>query len=99
MTKLIPAVAIAVLFGAAAVAQDGQGTTFSEIDTNANGALTLDEIQAVSPGVTAKDVSAYDVNADGQLSEDEFAVWVSGQPAPAGDRMNTEESDDPSRSY
>lgn len=99
MTKFIPAVAIAVLFGAAAVAQDGQGTTFSEIDTNANGALTLDEIKVVSPGVTAKDVSAYDVNADGQLSEDEFAVWVSGQPAPNGDGMTSDESSDPSEPY
>lgn len=99
MTKFIPAAAIALILGASAVAQDGQGTTFSDIDTNANGALTLDEIKVVSPGVTAKDVSAYDINADGQLSEDEFAVWVSGQPAPTGDGMTNDESDNSSEPY
>lgn len=36
-------------------------------DANGDGVLTLDEVQAVMPEVTAKAFSAMDLNADGAL--------------------------------
>ena len=46
----------------------------TEMDSNADGLLTVDEVQAVYPDVTAEGFTAMDVNADGALDSDEVAA-------------------------
>lgn len=49
--------------------------SFADIDTDADGFLSLSEIQVVKPEVTADDVAAYDTDGDTMLSEAEFEAW------------------------
>jgi len=50
----------------------------TSMDTNGDGVLTVDEVQAVYPDMTPETFSAMDVNADGALDDDEV---VAGQDA------------------
>ena len=45
--------------------------TAAEVDANGDGMLTVDEVQAVFPDVTAEEFSAMDLNADGGLDDGE----------------------------
>ncbi len=49
----------------------GQGA--GDIDANGDGVLTIDEVQAVYPEITADSFTAMDLNADGALDGDEVA--------------------------
>lgn len=64
MTKAIitTIIAIAVPVGAWAA---------TEADANGDGLLTIDEVQAVMPEITAEAFSTMDLNADGALDADE----------------------------
>ncbi|MBW4708021.1 hypothetical protein KX928_09500 [Roseobacter sp. YSTF-M11] len=55
---------IAVLSASAAMAQ-------LAADANGDGVLTIDEVQAVYPDITAETFSTMDLNADGALDEAE----------------------------
>ena len=46
----------------------------SAADTNGDGVLTIEEVQAVVPEVDADTFSAMDANGDGALDQDEIAV-------------------------
>jgi len=46
----------------------------TEADTNGDGVLTLDEVQAVYPDITADMFTSMDVNADGTLDDDEVVA-------------------------
>lgn len=46
----------------------------SAADTNGDGVLTIEEVQAVVPDVDADTFSAMDANADGVLDVDEIAI-------------------------
>jgi Ca2+-binding EF-hand superfamily protein len=46
----------------------------TSLDTNGDGLLTLDEVQAVFPDITAEAFSAMDVNADGALDDNEVVA-------------------------
>ncbi len=48
----------------------GQGAV--EVDANGDGLLTIQEVQAVFPSVTAEGFSAMDANADGALDDSEI---------------------------
>jgi len=50
----------------------GQGA--SELDTNGDGVLTIDEVQASFPDVSSDMFTAMDLNADGALDADEVAA-------------------------
>ena len=65
MTRTIKTVTLlaAMLAGAAWAA--------SEADANGDGVLTIDEVQAVMPDITADAFNAMDLNADGALDADE----------------------------
>ena len=43
-----------------------------EVDTNGDGVLSLAEVQAVWPSVTAEDFETMDANADGSLDDTEI---------------------------
>ena len=78
MTKLATLALMAVTVPALAMAQ-------SSADANGDGVLTLDEVQAVYPDVTAEQFSAMDLNADGALDDSEVqAAQEAGlMPAPS----------------
>lgn len=44
----------------------------AELDTNGDGLLSVTEVQAVYPDVTAEQYSAMDLNADGALDDAEL---------------------------
>lgn len=46
----------------------------TEIDANGDGMLTVEEVQAAFPEITAENFSAMDVNADGALDADEVTA-------------------------
>ena len=43
-----------------------------EVDTNGDGILSLEEVQAVWPSVTTEDFEKMDANADGSLDDTEI---------------------------
>lgn len=69
MNKLIPTLAALVTASFPALAM-GAGAT--DADANGDGLLTVEEVQAVYPEVTAETFSAMDANADGALDENEI---------------------------
>lgn len=70
MTKIASLTFVAALtvptFALAQVATD--------LDTNGDGVLTIDEVQASFPDVTSDVFTAMDLNADGALDADEVAA-------------------------
>ncbi|WP_050931330.1 hypothetical protein [Aestuariivita boseongensis] len=46
----------------------------TEADTNGDGVLTIDEVQALYPDITVEQFTAMDVNADGALDDDEVVA-------------------------
>ena len=65
--------AIATLMAAPALA--GEKTTLAEIDQNADGYVSIEEVKLHHPDVTAESFADWDVNGDAKLSEAEFAAW------------------------
>ena len=55
-----------------------------EIDANGDGLLTLDEVQAAFPEITADSFTAMDVNADGALDDDEVTAAQDAGLMPQG---------------
>lgn len=71
MTKYMIAVAAASL----AMPLWAEGIN-ADIDTNGDGAYSLQEVQAVSDAVTEEVFNGYDISADGLLDADEAAAMV-----------------------
>ncbi|WP_299200149.1 hypothetical protein [uncultured Tateyamaria sp.] len=70
MTKIASLTFVAALtIPAFAVAQGA-----ADLDTNGDGVLTIDEVQASFPDVTSDVFTAMDLNADGALDADEVAA-------------------------
>lgn len=83
MTKQAPfltAVSIVLGLPVAALA-----LTPAEIDTNGDGLLTIDEVQAAYPEMTADSFTAMDLNADGALDGEEVAAAQEAGIMPASD--------------
>lgn len=74
MKKLIVVAALAAAF-TAAPALAGEDMTLASLDTDASGTLSLTEVQAAKPDVTAEKFAKADTDANGELSEAEFAAW------------------------
>ena len=55
----------------------------TEVDTNGDGVLTIDEVQAVFPEITTEAFTAMDVNADGALDDDEVVAAQEAGMMPA----------------
>lgn len=55
------------------------------IDTDGNGAYSLQELQAVSPDLTEEMFNSYDISANGLLDSDEVAALVNAGLLPTKD--------------
>jgi len=55
-----------------AILAAGTVSAATEADANGDGLLTIDEVQAVMPEITADAFNAMDLNADGALDEAEI---------------------------
>jgi len=69
MTRLILTTTAAFIGLAGSAFAMGGGA--AEIDTDGDGLLSVTEVQAVYPDVTAEQFSSMDLNADGALDDDE----------------------------
>lgn len=56
-----------VTLSLAAIVAAGALAAASDVDANGDGLLTIDEVQAVMPDVTAETFTQMDLNADGAL--------------------------------
>ncbi|SMO40746.1 hypothetical protein [Ruegeria faecimaris] len=63
-----------VTFSALAFALPTLAFAQSAADTNGDGVLTIEEVQAVVPDVDANGFAAMDANGDGALDQDEVAI-------------------------
>jgi len=61
------------------------GEAVSELDTNGDGVLTLDEVQVRFPELGSDSFTAMDLNADGALDADEVTVAQEAGLMPATD--------------
>ena len=69
MKKFFAVLAVSLLAATAA-----QAAEFAEVDTDADGAITLEEATAVMPDLTEDAFAAADTDEDGTLNADEFAA-------------------------
>ncbi|MEL7090663.1 MAG: hypothetical protein AAFN94_02895 [Pseudomonadota bacterium] len=69
MTKFLSTFAVAALSPVLVLAQATE-----DLDTNADGVLTLDEVQAGYPEVSVDMFTTMDLNADGALDGEEIAA-------------------------
>lgn len=93
MMKTLLMTATMAVLGAPALAQtppakthDDHATTadtaFKKHDANADGALTLAEVQKADGKVTEADFTKYDADKSSSLSKEEFAKWAEAKHAP-----------------
>lgn len=73
MKKIIPTLTL-VLFATAALAAT---PTFVEADANQDGLVSMEEAKVALPDADEAKIAAADVNGDGGLNEEEYAVLVS----------------------
>ena len=71
-----------VLFGLTGAAMAQATTDFATIDADANGSVSLTEVQASWPDLTAEAFAAADTDGNGELSAEEYAALVTALPAP-----------------
>ncbi len=69
MKKFLAVLAVSLLTATAA-----QAAEFGEVDTDADGAITLEEAVAAMPDLTEDAFAAADTDEDGSLNPDEFAA-------------------------
>lgn len=81
MKKLLITVA-AIGLSTAAFAQAG-AVTFSSVDADTSGGVSLAEAQVAWPDLTQEAFTAADTNQDGQLDQAEFDAYAATLPAPA----------------
>jgi len=83
MKKLTLSLAALGLMTGAALAQQ---TTFADVDADANGELSFEEITVAWPQLTQDEFTAADTDGSGGLSAEEVAIMQQGAaaaPAPA----------------
>lgn len=72
MTRLNKLTAVA--FSALCLPAFAMGAGAAEVDANGDGLLSVTEVQAIYPDVTAEQFSAMDLNADGALDDSEVVA-------------------------
>jgi hypothetical protein len=85
MKKLIAIAALAAAFAAPAALADHHGAkkTFADLDADSSGGVTLAEIQATKPAMTAEKFAKYDTDASGDISAAEHDAWKAAKAAKA----------------
>lgn len=73
MTKFI---AILIGLGALANSAIAMGERAVEVDANGDGVMTVDEVQAVYPDITAEVFAEVDTNNDGVLDDAEMIIGL-----------------------
>ena len=66
---------LAAAFGFTASAACAEGDDFSALDLDNSNGLSLAEVQAAAPYVTADEFGKFDGDGSGELSKAEFASW------------------------
>ncbi|MEM9233677.1 MAG: hypothetical protein AAGA69_05500, partial [Pseudomonadota bacterium] len=57
------------------LATGAMAQTVADLDSDQDGQLSLAEVQAAAPDVSAEVFASYDTDQNGYLSEEEFEVW------------------------
>ncbi len=81
MTKFIAAILATGVLATSAFAAG----SLADMDTNADGMLTIEEVQAAYPEMTAEQFSAIDTNADGVIDEAEMGAAQDAGLIPASE--------------
>ena len=79
MQKLILSSLVVLGLSSAAFAQ--VPSDFATLDTDASGGLSLTEVQAAFPDLTAENFAAADTDGNGELSAEEYATATTPPPA------------------
>jgi len=79
MQKLILSSLVVLGLSSAAFAQ--APSDFATLDTDASGGLSLTEVQAAFPDLTAENFAAADTDGNGELSAEEYATATTPPPA------------------
>lgn len=74
MKKFVIAAFLAASLSAP-VALAGEKSTLADHDADKNGSLSLAEVQAAKPAVTAEKFAAADTDGNGELSQEEYDAW------------------------
>lgn len=72
MQKIVLSVLVALGLSTAVLAQDA--AAFASLDADASGGLSLAEVQAAMPDVTAEAFATADADVSGELSAEEYAT-------------------------
>ena len=79
MKKIVLSTLVVLGLSTAAFAQ--AATDFASVDSDASGAVSLEEAQAAWPDLTAEAFAAADTDANGELSAEEYGLLASAAPA------------------
>tara|TARA_A100001391_G_scaffold179305_1_gene144214 strand:- start:910 stop:1227 length:318 start_codon:yes stop_codon:yes gene_type:complete len=60
-----------------------QALDFNSLDANADGVISMEELQVAIPDLTAESFAMLDTDTDGSLSAEEFAALMPATEAPA----------------
>lgn len=85
-------IVMAAMFAAALAAPAafaGEGKSLADHDTDASGTLSLAEVQAAKPEVTAETFAKYDTDGNGELSQAEYDAWKAASAAKKDDAAKT----------
>jgi hypothetical protein len=81
MKKIVLSSLVVLGLSTAAFAQDAAAPDFATVDADASGGVSLAEAQVALPDLTEEAFTAADLDANGELSAEEFATLAA--PAPA----------------
>lgn len=74
----------ALTFLGATSAAFAQAASFTDLDTDQSGDLTLQEVQVAMPDLTQDQFNAADADGNGTLSQDEFTALQSSMGSDSG---------------
>ncbi|MEX1249873.1 MAG: hypothetical protein WEA77_01575 [Hyphomonas sp.] len=92
MNKFSAIAALAAAFAAPPALADHHGArkTFTDLDADAGAGVTLAEIQAVKPEMTAEKFAKYDTDASGDIRAAEYVAWKAAK----ADKKDETKADD-----
>lgn len=81
MKKIVLSSIVLLGMGGAAFAQ--AATDFATVDTDTNSAISLTEAQVLWPDLTEEAFKAADTDGNGELSQEEYEVFLAANPVAA----------------